>query len=83
MYEKIRHTPRYRLAKERIRKELKADNVESIYTATGDKVRLIVYLKVGKPLLYRGKISLPLFKFIEKKRYCNDEMPDVIDNYAI
>ena len=80
-YEAIRHTPRYRIAKEHIRKELKRDDVESIYTATGKKARLIVYLRIGKPLVYHGRISLPLFKFIEKKRYMGDEMPKKVYKY--
>jgi hypothetical protein len=83
MYEEIRESPEYHDAKEKIRVELKRDNVESIYTATGEKARLIVNLRVGKPLIYRGKISIPLFRFIEKKRYCKDEMPKEIDNYVI
>ena len=74
-YKDIRHTARYRIAKDLIAKALKSDNVKSILSATGEKARLILYRKVGKDLVFRGEISLPLFKFIEKKRYMGDEMP--------
>ena len=77
-YKDIRHTARYRIAKDLIAKALKTDNVKSVYTATGEKARLIVHRRIGKDLTFRGEISLPLIRFIHKKRYCKDEMPKII-----
>jgi len=79
----IRQRRVYKLAKERIRKALKNDNVEEVSGTNIGKQRLTINLRNGSKLTYKGKIVTPLHKFIFKKRYTPEEMPKVIDNYII
>ncbi len=83
MTKSIRHRRVYQLAKERIRKALKNDNVKEVTGTNVGNPRLIIHLRNGNKLVYRGKIVMPLHKFIFKKRYCKDEMPEVIDEYVV
>lgn len=76
-YSKIRQTKRYRLAKERIRKLLKTDKVESVSgtsTISGKGSHITIHLRNGKEITYKGPIASPLYHFIWKKRYFKDEM---------
>jgi len=65
----IRNRAKYRLLKGRIRKLLKADLIKETKIVTGDNASLTIILRNGKEIVYRGKISLPLHKYIFKKEY--------------
>lgn len=76
-----RLTKRYALARERVRKLLKADKVKFISSASntnGYGAHTTIHLKGGGSVVYRGEIALPIRKFIWKKRYCKSEMNEGI-----
>lgn len=53
---------------------LKNDNVKEVIRNTESKAMTKVVLKVGEPLIYYGEIATDIYRFIFKKRYCDDEM---------
>ena len=73
----------YDKARESVRIALKTDNVQHVTWNSRKEYVIVIDLRKGDPLKYKLDIAKKIINYIEAKRYCKDEMPEVIDNYAI
>jgi len=60
---------RYRTARNRVKKLLESGMIDQISVATGKNAKLVIHRMLGKPIIFRGRLSKSLQKYIIRKQF--------------